>query len=149
MRLPKPQASSHPCWGPAKTMLSSSPGTEGSGIGGAWILPPCGGSGREFSSHSCKDRKRRHGQGAQPGPGCHTHQVAGVVKLYLPAGLGKGWRSPAVCKQRQYSFLACLLSGMCCPAETLTGWLVSASGRRAASLLEMGKLPRMEAVLAC
>jgi len=76
-------------------------------------------------------------------------KVAGMVKLYLPAGLGRGWRSPAVCKQRQGSFLACLLCGMCCPAETLTGWLVSASSRRAASLLEMGKLPWMGAMLAC
>lgn len=50
-------ASSHLCWGPANTMLSSSPGTEGSTLGGAWILSPCSGSGREFSPYSSKDRE--------------------------------------------------------------------------------------------
>lgn len=70
-------------------MLNSSPGTEGSRLAGAWIPSPCSGSGREFSSYSSKDRKRKYGQRTQSGPGCQTHQVAGVVKLYLLAGLGQ------------------------------------------------------------
>lgn len=71
-------------------MLSSSPvesshRTEGSTLGGAWILSPCSGSGREFSPYSSKDRKRKHLQGAGL-----TLGVTLTRELQMLAGLGRG-----------------------------------------------------------
>lgn len=70
---------------------------------------------------------------------CQTHQVAGVVKLYLLAVLGRA-RKTAVWKQRLALF-SCMFSLWYVLSSRDPGRLVSASGRKAASLVETGKLP--------
>lgn len=114
-------ASSHLCWGPAKTMLSSPPGTESSRLGGVWILSPCSGSGREFSPDSSEDRKRKH---SEPSLALCVTLTGSWCGKATPAGWSWVGLEEPCCLEADnvLSFLACSLSGMCCLAGTLADW---------------------------